>query len=314
MSEEKELTESLGTRMKSYEDSTNVPNTQSFLIRADGNCFSKFTKGLRKPFDDVFCRAMIKTANDVLDHFSASCVYVCSDEITLFFDKKYSDTDPPELKKSTHIYSGRYQKISSLVAAKCSVSFNKHMLDEVLNVQEADNHFTYSETFITKIKAQQAIFDGRLIPIPEDKEIEVVNNLIWRSCYDCHRNTVSTYGREILGRKKTFKKKSNEMIESMEKTMNTGEEKDWAWNSSYVPMYHRYGCFGKKILVEHKRDDGTVYHRSKILNYTFKLLDFEPSKVLKVLRAKYWDNDFLIDPKVENVVLKNEFDMLEYIE
>ena len=252
---------SLGNRMKSYEDTRRVPETQCFLIRADGNCFSKYTKGLRAPFDDVFSRAMIKTANGVLKHFTASTVFVCSDEITLVFKKCYEKDYPDDKKKSTHIYSGRYEKLITLVAGKCSVLFNKFMLEEVMLVQNSNSVVKYLDNFILKIQSANAIFDARMIPIEDGKEVEIINNLIWRSCYDCYRNSVSTYSRHIIGKSNSLKKNSNQMILLMELEMNKNSnpgdmiKNKWSWNDEKnIPMYHKYGCFGKSILVEMTND------------------------------------------------------------
>jgi len=49
MNTENELL-SLGDRMKSYENDIKIPSYLPFIVRFDGKCFSKFTKGLKKTF------------------------------------------------------------------------------------------------------------------------------------------------------------------------------------------------------------------------------------------------------------------------
>ena len=50
--------ESLGDRMKDYEKQQLqfIPPDWPFIVRLDGNSFSKFTKQLKKPFDDIFLK------------------------------------------------------------------------------------------------------------------------------------------------------------------------------------------------------------------------------------------------------------------
>jgi len=51
----------LGERMKEYKHELNpkVLPYLPFIIRLDGHKFSKFTRGLKCPFDDNFSQAMI---------------------------------------------------------------------------------------------------------------------------------------------------------------------------------------------------------------------------------------------------------------
>ena len=76
---------SLGERQKTYEHTEIVPPYQAFNIRADGNCFSSFTSGFKKPFDHVFAVAVNRTAQGVMKHFHCRTVFSCSDEITGIF-------------------------------------------------------------------------------------------------------------------------------------------------------------------------------------------------------------------------------------
>jgi len=75
----------LGYRMKSLEKTEIILPYQSFVVRVDGNCFSRFTSGFRKPFDPAFQKAMIRTANSLLVRYNPTLVFVCSDEISLVF-------------------------------------------------------------------------------------------------------------------------------------------------------------------------------------------------------------------------------------
>lgn len=68
---------SLGDRMKQYES---VPKNylmrrQPAIIRLDGKAFHTFTRGFRKPFDDILARVMQETMNVCLQMKS---VTICS--------------------------------------------------------------------------------------------------------------------------------------------------------------------------------------------------------------------------------------------
>lgn len=287
--------EGLGDRMKSYETTEIVSPNLPFIVRADGKTFSTYTRGLNKPFDDRFQQAMVKTANGLLEFFNAKTVFVCSDEITLIFSKVPQQEDHPEKEdtkamddntKATddktkfeksqdndkevykHIFGGRRFKIETLVAAKASVLFNKFMNEVIQDVP-----------LLEKVRRSDAIFDARLIVFGEGREFEIVNNLLWRSCYECHRNTVSTYGRFHLGTKATFKQDSQAMIKMM-------AEKGVSWDE--IPMSYRYGVFAKRVLKEF--NDGTnTYTRTRIVNFTFSIKD--NSDVLELLLSKYLEDD-----------------------
>ncbi len=77
----------IGDQVKELErqSETTVPKTCSFLMRLDGCGFSKFTKGMNRPFDLRFTDCMIETAKDVVVKFNCRTAFTQSDEITLFF-------------------------------------------------------------------------------------------------------------------------------------------------------------------------------------------------------------------------------------
>lgn len=64
---------SLATRMKNYEDHAEfkIDPSAPFVIRCDGHSFSTFTRGFKKPFDEVISGAMIATTEDLVQQFGA---------------------------------------------------------------------------------------------------------------------------------------------------------------------------------------------------------------------------------------------------
>ena len=82
----KKTNDSFGDRMKMYESQT----TQRKLIpripvvaRLDGHTFSKWTKGLKRPYDKRLSDLMIETTRYMVEKYNANCGYTQSDEITL---------------------------------------------------------------------------------------------------------------------------------------------------------------------------------------------------------------------------------------
>jgi tRNA(His) 5'-end guanylyltransferase len=283
----------LGDRMKSYENTDRVPPYQSFILRADGHTFSKYTSGFPKPFDAGFCLAMLKTAQSTLSEFHPKTVYVCSDEISAIFSPVCTKAEYDELVSTgekqlpSHIFSGRHNKIESLFASYCSVMFNKFMLEEMQKKRS-----TYSDKVILRIEACKATFDARMIPIPMGSEIETVNNIIWRSSYDCYRNTTSTFGRHILGTKACDHKNSTQMIQMM-------AEKGFDY-VEHVPLWYKYGILCKKQLKEFTDEDGKTYTRAKVHSFCSNLINLDKEKVLELFFAKYYEQ--LIDVTEVDVV------------
>lgn len=110
--------EKLGDLHKSYEVRTEstLMSGCPVVIRLDGRSFHTFTKGLKRPYDVRLSQAMIDTTKDILDQTGADIGYCQSDEISLGFKNTL---------ESPIIFSGRVQKIVSVVAAIVSVKFNR---------------------------------------------------------------------------------------------------------------------------------------------------------------------------------------------
>ena len=76
----------LGERMKMYEHvwRHKLIRRMPVIIRVDGKAFHTFTKGLNKPFDDIFMDAMQATAEYLVREIQGcKFAYVQSDEICL---------------------------------------------------------------------------------------------------------------------------------------------------------------------------------------------------------------------------------------
>lgn len=116
--------EALALMMKSYEHAEAgralMPGLP-VLARLDGKNFSKFTKGLGKPFDASFIEAMDEVCKDLLGEFNPALAYVQSDEITL----AWTPLDPEAAGEM--IFGGRVQKLVSVLAGRASAKFALEM-------------------------------------------------------------------------------------------------------------------------------------------------------------------------------------------
>jgi tRNA(His) 5'-end guanylyltransferase len=162
----KKTNDSLGDRMKAYENQTcgikMLPRIP-VIARLDGKGFSKFTKGLKRPYDERLSRLMIETTKYLVKEANANCGYTQSDEITLMW---YTD------KIDSSIYfDGRLFKMISDLASMCSVYFNRHL-----------------PKFIPEKGELMPRFDARVFNVPTLDE--AVNTFLWRE-QDATKNSIT---------------------------------------------------------------------------------------------------------------------------
>ena len=113
--------DSLGDRMKTYENVTRTYLTRRtpVVIRIDGKAFHSFTKGFKKPFDDVLVETMQQTMKYLCENIEG-CVlgYTQSDEITLIL------CDYKKLTSQAW-FNNNIQKICSISASMATLAFNR---------------------------------------------------------------------------------------------------------------------------------------------------------------------------------------------
>jgi len=163
------MKDSLGDRMKFFENFETgriaMPGLP-IMIRLDGKNFSKFTKGLERPYDKRLSDLMIETTKFLVKETNANCAYTQSDEITLVI---YTD------RESQPYFGGRFFKITSTLASRASVYFNR-LLPEYLP-EKVD---------------QMPTFDCRVWQVPS--LMEAVNAFIWRE-NDATKNSITMAAR-----------------------------------------------------------------------------------------------------------------------
>lgn len=123
-------------RMKNLEREyrTNLPDTGYAVIRVDGKGFSKYTRGLRKPFDGYFTADMIETTLHLCENIDGALYgYTQSDEISIILDA-------PATEKTQRWFGGQIQKIVSISAAMATAKFGSLRADGQLPIFDGRTH------------------------------------------------------------------------------------------------------------------------------------------------------------------------------
>ena len=113
------MQDDLGDRMKVYEAAETGRRFTPLLpvyARIDGRCFSTFTDGLDRPFDDRLSRAMVETVKYLVGETYARIGYTQSDEISLVWQQARYDSEM--------LFGGKVQKLVSVLAAMATAKFN----------------------------------------------------------------------------------------------------------------------------------------------------------------------------------------------
>jgi len=171
----------LGDRMKGYEAREAKRKAMPLvplMARLDGKGFSRFTRGLKRPFDVRLSHLMRDTTVYLVEQTQAVIGYTQSDEISLVF---YSDS-----RKSQVYLDGRIQKLTSIMAATATAFFNRELAARIPEKAHA-----------------MPLFDCRVWSVPTKEE--AVNALLWRE-RDATKNSISMAARahyehdEVLGK------------------------------------------------------------------------------------------------------------------
>lgn len=185
----------LGDRMKNnYENISRYYLTRRMpvIIRIDGKSFHTFTRGFKKPFDDILVKTMQDTMKYLCENIQG-CVlgYTQSDEISLVL------VDYAELTTDAW-FGNNLQKMCSVSASMATMAFNKFFY---INMPaDEENSGTYY-----KALEKGAMFDSRVFTIPKE---EVCNALIWRQ-QDATRNSIQSVGQANFSQKELYGKSCN---------------------------------------------------------------------------------------------------------
>ena len=248
--------DNLGDRMKTYENVTRTYLTRRtpVIIRIDGKAFHSFTKGFKKPFDDVLVKTMQNTMKYLCENVEG-CVlgYTQSDEITLVL------CDYKKLTSQAW-FNNNIQKICSISASIATMAFNR-FFDEITKTYA--NSVPYYSTiypcdeqeriYIDNLKksiSKGAMFDSRVFNIPKE---EVSNCLLWRQ-QDATRNSIQSVAQANFSHKQLEGKNCNELQEML------WQEKGINWNDYPTHLKHGSCCVKSTYTLE---IDGKDVQRSE---------------------------------------------------
>lgn len=240
------MKDALGDRMKGfYEDRYRIYLTRRMpvIIRVDGNAFHTFTRGLDKPFDADFMKIMQETCLSLCQNIQG-CVggYVQSDEISLLLvDYQTIESDA--------WFDYNLQKITSLAAARATMTFNKLVnalwRDYGYEYQELKDAEAQAKYFLWGDKLDKAIFDARAFNVPKE---EVCNYFIWRQ-KDATRNSIQAAGQAYFSHKELDRKSQSDIQEMLfQKGIN--------WNDYSIP--EKRGSFVRRYLETTETEDGVI--------------------------------------------------------
>jgi len=211
--------DTFGDRMKFYE---RAETSRRFLpllpvvARLDGRGFSKFTKGMNRPYDERMSRCMTETAKYLCDKTDALISYNQSDEISLAW---YSDSIDSQI-----FFDGKIQKMVSVLAGMTSVCFFENYKsifgDKAININMLPH------------------FDARVFQLPT--KTELANTFLWRE-RDATKNAISMAASSMYSHNQLHKKSGSDMQEMM---FQAGT------NFNDYPAFFKRGTFVRRELVD----------------------------------------------------------------
>lgn len=201
--------DSLGDRMKeNYENrsKTCLVRRMPVIIRLDGKAFHTFTKGFKRPYDEIFHNSMNDTLKYLCENIQGCKIgYTQSDEITLLLID-YDSLD------TAAWFDYKVQKMCSIAASMATLAFNKALENHIGNYliqlaeKEIDTEDAYFEA-LDKAYEKGAMFDARVFNIPKE---EVANCFIWRQ-QDATRNAIQMLGQTYFSHKELDHKNQNDI-------------------------------------------------------------------------------------------------------
>ncbi|MCW2228071.1 tRNA(His) guanylyltransferase Thg1 family protein (plasmid) [Bradyrhizobium elkanii] len=176
-----------GNRMKAYEAIETARKLDPMLpiyARIDGRSFSKFTRGMDRPFDARMTDAMIETTKHLVHETHARMGYTQSDEISLVWLADGPDSDM--------LFSGKLQKMTSVLASMAAAKFARVC---PFGFEDRLPHF-----------------DCRAFQLPSKEE--AANAFLWRAM-DARKNAISMVAQSKFSHRKLHQKDQKAMLEML---------------------------------------------------------------------------------------------------
>lgn len=233
MSKQKRM-DALGDRLKTYErietDQKFPPNTYLY-VRLDGRTFSKFTKGLARPYDIRMSSLMKEVTQALVKEFNAVIGYTQSDEINLIINNSY---------ETSCIFEGKKQKLISTLASYASAVFNAKLAKAI---PEKDPETT----------GKYPSFDCRIFPV--QNKGEAANAILWRE-QDAIKNSVSMAAYHYFSHRDLHKVNTHVMKDMLKTQANV------IWDD--YPKFFKSGSYYQRVTYLKACPDGSTVTRSKV--------------------------------------------------
>ena len=232
----------LAARMKEFYENvpkTNLMRRTPVVIRIDGKAFHSFTKGFKRPFDEVLIKTMQETTKYLCENIQG-CVlgYTQSDEISLVL------VDYQRFETSAW-FDYEVQKMCSITASMATMAFNKYFEKNVREYSYIHDKqlstIRLTDTYNRAID-KGAMFDARVFNIPKE---EVTNYIYWRQL-DASRNSIQMVGQANFSHKELQNKSCNNIQDMLM------EQKGINWND-YPTVCKRGTSVIKKIVAREEK-------------------------------------------------------------
>lgn len=201
-----------GNRMKEYEaveTSRRFDLDKPIYARIDGRSFSKFTRGMNRPFDTDMSNAMVEVVKYLVQETDARIGYTQSDEISLVWLRRSEN--------SSIFFAGKIMKMSSVLASMAAAKFAR----------------VCPKGFEDRLPH----FDCRVFELPNKSE--AANAFLWRAM-DARKNAISMAAQAHFSHRSLQGKIQKEMLEMLaEKGINFDE----------YPGFFKNGTFARRKTV-----------------------------------------------------------------
>lgn len=187
--------------------------TLPIIIRLDGVNFSKWTKGLDKPFDANLNQLMVDLTKCLVKETNAIVGYSQSDEITLILHSPY--------RQNQLYHNGKKHKILSKLTGVCV------------------NYFNEKRRELLPHHDKMANFDCRMYQVPTLKD--AVAQLLWREL-DATKNSINLLGQSYFSHNSLQGLNGNQI---QNKLMT---EKGVNWND--LPAKYKRGVYVRRYTKE----------------------------------------------------------------
>lgn len=202
-----------GDRMKGYEaveTSRRLDVMLPIYARIDGRSFSRFTRGMERPFDVRMSHAMIDTVSYLVEATHARIGYTQSDEISLVW--------LAEGERADVLFSGKVQKMVSVLASMAAAKF--------------------ATVCPRGFEGRLPHFDCRVFQLPS--KTEAANAILWRAM-DARKNSISMAAQSRFSPKQLHGKRQADMLAML---TDVGIDFEMAY-----PGFFKDGTFARRRTV-----------------------------------------------------------------